>query len=147
MCESECVTAYQALKMKTVDAAYVHGLDALLGSIEAGKLADFTVLDANPLMVPSSKLREIKVRGTVVGGVKYKSEPLALKVPLPPPGLLGPLLWLFGATAKSGFARAVWMRLAALAGCPGQSEESETLCGFCAASSSSPQTSCFCRPA
>jgi len=121
MCPSECVTAYQALKMKTVDAAYVHGLDGLLGSIEAGKLADFTVLSANPLTLPSTELRKIQVWGTVVGGIKYKCEPLDLKVPKPPVGLYGPLLWLFGAVAESDCARGFWMRLAALAGCPGPS--------------------------
>lgn len=117
LCKDEAVTAYQALKMKTVDAAYVHGLDGLLGSIEAGKLADFTVLDRNPLTVPQHEIRSIKVWGTVVGGTKYPAKPQALKVPVPPPGLLGPLFWLFSQNAQGKFQRNFWGFLAKVAGC------------------------------
>ena len=62
--------ALAALRMKTVDAAYVLGLDALVGSIEPGKLADFTVLSASPLDVPVAELRGVRVLGTVLGAFK-----------------------------------------------------------------------------
>lgn len=117
LCESERVTVYQALKMKTVDAAYVHGLDGLLGTIEAGKFADFTILDKSPLDVPVHELRNIKVLGTVVGGKKYPAEPRNPEFPQPPPGLVGPLFWLMGMTATSQRVQGLWFRLAALAGC------------------------------
>ena len=39
---AERITVQEALRMKTSDAAHVIGLDALIGSIEAGKIADFT---------------------------------------------------------------------------------------------------------
>ena len=48
--------------------------DHELGSIEVGKLADFTVLDANPLTVDPMTVRDIGVWGTVVGGVPYEAE-------------------------------------------------------------------------
>lgn len=70
---AERVTRHQALRMVTVDAAYVLGMDHVLGSIEAGKLADFTVLDADPLALEAD-LRKISVWGTVVGGKKIPKD-------------------------------------------------------------------------
>jgi len=68
----ECVTPYEALRMVTVDAAYVVGLDDLIGSIEPGKLADFTVLEENPLNLGNGQaLKDIPIWGTVVGGKLY----------------------------------------------------------------------------
>eukprot|EP00756_Hemistasia_phaeocysticola_P003846 Hpha_TRINITY_DN12485_c0_g1::TRINITY_DN12485_c0_g1_i2::g.42764::m.42764 len=64
----ERVTVEQALKMKTVDAAFVLGMDHVIGSIEAGKYADFTVLEQDPFEVHPEALRDIPVWGTVVGG-------------------------------------------------------------------------------
>ena len=58
---AERVTAAEALRMKTIDAAAVLGLDGLIGSIEAGKLADFTVLDEDPLAVPAERIRDIRI--------------------------------------------------------------------------------------
>lgn len=65
---AERITAAQALRMITIDAAYTLGVDDSRGSIAAGKLADFTVLEEDPLAVPVEKLRDVKVWGTVVGG-------------------------------------------------------------------------------
>lgn len=58
----------QALRMITIDAAYVLGLDDKIGSIEPGKLADFTVLDQDPHQVKPAAIRDIPVWGTVLGG-------------------------------------------------------------------------------
>ena len=58
----------QALRMITVDAAYVLGLDHKVGSIEPGKLADFTVLEQDPHKVRPASIRDIPVWGTVLGG-------------------------------------------------------------------------------
>jgi predicted amidohydrolase YtcJ len=69
--EHEKISAYDALFAVTVDAAYQMHLDDELGSIECGKWADFTVLDASPLDVAPMAIKDIPVWGTVVGGVKY----------------------------------------------------------------------------
>ena len=61
----------QALRMITIDAAYVLGLDDKIGSIEPGKLADFTVLDQDPHQVKPAAIRNIPVWGTVLGGRVY----------------------------------------------------------------------------
>lgn len=67
----ERVTAEQALRMVTIDAAYVLGMDDRIGSIEPGKHADFTVLEANPLEVAPETIRDIGVWGTVFNGEKF----------------------------------------------------------------------------
>ena len=70
--ESERITVPQALHAVTLGAAYLLGQDDKKGSIEAGKLADFTILDRNPLDVTSpDELRDIKVLGTVMGGEAF----------------------------------------------------------------------------
>jgi predicted amidohydrolase YtcJ len=69
----ERVPACDALRAVTVDAAYQLRLDHEIGSIECGKRADFTVLDASPLDVAPMAIRDIPVWGTVVGGVKYEA--------------------------------------------------------------------------
>ena len=65
---AEAVTPEQAMKMITIDAAYVIGLESKVGSIEPGKYADFTVLAADPVTVPKEKIKDVPVIGTVLGG-------------------------------------------------------------------------------
>ena len=70
--EGERISVPQALHAVTLGAAYLLGQDDKKGSIEAGKLADFTVLDRNPLEVASpDELKDIKVLGTVMGGKAF----------------------------------------------------------------------------
>ncbi len=57
-----------ALKAVTSGAAYSLRLEDEVGSIEPGKLANFTVLEKNPLTVPAEKIKDIKVWGTVQEG-------------------------------------------------------------------------------
>ena len=54
--------------MVTVDAAYTLGQEDNLGSIETGKLADFTVLDADPQEVNAMTIKDIGVVATILGG-------------------------------------------------------------------------------
>jgi predicted amidohydrolase YtcJ len=70
---AERVSVEQALRMVTIDAAYTLGVEDKVGSIAAGKFADFAVLEQNPHEVPSEKIREIPIWGTVVGGKVFPS--------------------------------------------------------------------------
>ena len=65
---AEAITAEQALRAVTIDAAWHLFADHLVGSIEPGKYADFTVLERNPLEVPPEELDRIDVLGTWSGG-------------------------------------------------------------------------------
>ena len=69
----ERVTAEQALRMVTIDAAYVLEMDDRIGSIEPGKHADFTVLESDPLEVDPLTIRDIGVWGTVFAGDKFSA--------------------------------------------------------------------------
>jgi predicted amidohydrolase YtcJ len=70
--EGERISVPQALHAVTLGAAYLLGQDDKKGSIMAGKLADFTILDRNPLEVASpDALKDIKVLGTVMGGKAF----------------------------------------------------------------------------
>jgi predicted amidohydrolase YtcJ len=65
---SNALTPYDALEAVTLDAARVLGLDAEIGSIEAGKRADFTILDTDPLETPGADWSGIGIWGVVLGG-------------------------------------------------------------------------------
>ena len=67
---SEKLTATQALRAITLDAAWSLGLEGEIGSIEVGKRADFTVLGANPLTTTAEDWPKIAVWGVVLDGVK-----------------------------------------------------------------------------
>ncbi|MEQ9639581.1 MAG: amidohydrolase [Alphaproteobacteria bacterium] len=65
----ERIGVERALRAITIDAAHILRRDHEIGSIEAGKLADFTVLADDPFEVAPEKLRDVAVLGTVLGGV------------------------------------------------------------------------------
>jgi predicted amidohydrolase YtcJ len=65
----ERISVQTAMKAITIDAAFQLKLDHELGSIEAGKYADFAVLEQDPFEVDPMTLKDIKVWGTVLGGV------------------------------------------------------------------------------
>jgi predicted amidohydrolase YtcJ len=64
----ERITVDEALRMYTVNAAYASFEEKLKGSIEAGKLADFTVLSKDPQTVPPNEIENIAVEMTIVSG-------------------------------------------------------------------------------
>ncbi|WP_420623699.1 amidohydrolase [Candidatus Poriferisodalis sp.] len=68
MAPGERISVDRALRAITIDAAHVLARDDRLGSIEAGKLADFTVLDDDPYEIDPMALRDIAVYDTVLGG-------------------------------------------------------------------------------
>ena len=68
MCEEERITPQQGLEAITINAARVLGLDHEIGSIRAGKKADFTVLQENPLEIDPLKIKDIEIKATVFEG-------------------------------------------------------------------------------
>lgn len=62
------VSPLVALKAQTIWAAYQHFEEKTKGSIEVGKLADFVVLDQNPLTIDPLKIAGIKVVETIKEG-------------------------------------------------------------------------------
>lgn len=62
------ITAAEAIRMYTLDAAYAQFEDSVKGSISVGKRADMLVLSENPASVPPEKIREIRVEQTICGG-------------------------------------------------------------------------------
>lgn len=67
----EALSLEQAMRSITIDAAWTLRLDHEIGSIVAGKKADFTVLDENPFEVSPDHVKDIKVWGTVFEGTIY----------------------------------------------------------------------------
>ncbi|WP_233270506.1 amidohydrolase [Chachezhania sediminis] len=66
--EAEKITVAEALQAITLGAAFTMKMDHLIGSIEAGKRADFAVLDEDPYKVAPEALKDVPVWGTVQGG-------------------------------------------------------------------------------
>ena len=60
-----------ALRAVTLEAARSLGMEHEIGSIEVGKKADFTVLEADPTAVPLAELRDVPLWGTVFEGRSF----------------------------------------------------------------------------
>jgi hypothetical protein len=71
----QALTVDEALRACTADAAASYHADDRLGTLEAGKLADVVVLDADPFSMAPERLGEIAVGLTVLGGeVVYRAD-------------------------------------------------------------------------
>lgn len=73
--KSQSVSRIDALKGFTIDAAYSAFQEDLLGSIEAGKKADFIVIDKDYFEVDNAEIRNIKVLQTFVNGEQVYQQP------------------------------------------------------------------------
>ena len=73
---------FAALKAATIEAAHILGVDPYLGSIEPGKLADFVILDGDPLAEIGDLLN---VASVVRDGNYYTLEELLVGPPVPSP--------------------------------------------------------------
>ncbi|HCN50845.1 MAG TPA: amidohydrolase [Chryseobacterium sp.] len=72
---NERITPLEALKAITINGAYQLQEENRKGSIKAGKLADFVILDQNPLTINPENLRSIKVLETIKeGNTVYKRD-------------------------------------------------------------------------
>ncbi|MEC8618711.1 MAG: amidohydrolase [Pseudomonadota bacterium] len=65
---AEKLTQQQALEAITINAAHTIGMADITGSLRAGKRADFTVLDDDPLNCDPMALRDIGIHATVFEG-------------------------------------------------------------------------------
>jgi predicted amidohydrolase YtcJ len=69
------MTRDQALKSYTIWAAQGAFMETDKGSIEVGKLADFTVFDKDIMTIPEDDILNTKVQMTIVGGhIKYQAD-------------------------------------------------------------------------
>ncbi len=64
----ERISLDAAMRAITIDAAWVMGWEDQIGSIRAGKKADFAVLDSDPYQVGVKELKNVRVWGTVFEG-------------------------------------------------------------------------------
>ena len=64
----QAVSREQALRMFTINAAYAAFEESDKGSIDVGKLADFTVLSADIMKIPAPEILKTRCEMTVIGG-------------------------------------------------------------------------------
>jgi predicted amidohydrolase YtcJ len=65
-----------ALQMSTINNAFLAFEENDKGTLEPGKLADLTILSADPYHVDPTELKDIPIRTTIVGGEIVWSEGL-----------------------------------------------------------------------
>ena len=68
LAEQEAISLHAALKAYTLGGAYAQYEENNLGSIEAGKYADFIVTNQNPFEISPTDIHKTQVLSTVVGG-------------------------------------------------------------------------------
>ena len=64
----QAVSREQALKMFTIWPAFASFEEKDKGSIEPGKLADFTVLSADIMKIPAAEILKTRCEMTIIGG-------------------------------------------------------------------------------
>lgn len=64
----ERISLDKAMRAITIEAAQVIGMDHMVGSVAAGKKADFAVLDRDPFRVGVAGLRSIRIAGVIYEG-------------------------------------------------------------------------------
>ena len=62
------MTREEALKSYTLWPAYGAFMEDLVGSVEVGKLADFTILDQDIMTIPEEDILKTSVKMTIIGG-------------------------------------------------------------------------------
>lgn len=66
--EDQRISVYEALQAVTIHAAYAYDEEQTKGSIKVGKIADFVILDQNPLTVDKMDIKNIQVLETIKEG-------------------------------------------------------------------------------
>jgi predicted amidohydrolase YtcJ len=65
----QSLSAAQAVRAFTIDAAYAQFEEQIKGSLSVGKKADLVVLSANPVRAEPEHITEIRVKRTICGGI------------------------------------------------------------------------------
>ena len=65
---SEALSREQAIRLYTINNAYLNREEKEKGSLEVGKLGDLIVIDRDVLTCPADDVKDTKVLLTVVGG-------------------------------------------------------------------------------
>ena len=71
----QALTREQAIRLYTINNAFLTFEEAQKGSLEPGKLADFIVLDRDILTCPVEGVKDIKVEATYLGGARVYVRP------------------------------------------------------------------------
>jgi predicted amidohydrolase YtcJ len=62
------VTREEAIRMYTVNGAYLTFEEDLKGNLEPGKLADIVIIDRDIMSCPEDDIKDTKVLRTILGG-------------------------------------------------------------------------------
>jgi predicted amidohydrolase YtcJ len=81
--EAERIAVPDALRAITLGAAYTLHMDGEIGSLAVGKRADIAVLADDPLAIAPEALKDVRVVGTMQGGVPFDA-PRAMPARSPP---------------------------------------------------------------
>ena len=102
MSPDERLTLTQAQRGVTIDAAWALRMEHEVGSIVAGKLADFCVLEDDPFELGADGLKDVRVAGTVFEGPPHR-------LPKPAPSSIASLALVHADTLaqRKGTARAI----------------------------------------
>lgn len=71
---AESISVPDALRLHTANCAKLSFDESTRGTLTEGKLADFAVLDKNPLTTPANKLNTIKTQALYLRGEKYEDQ-------------------------------------------------------------------------
>ena len=66
--QSECISVLEAIRCYTLNGAYASFEEDIKGSVEIGKLADFTIISDDILTYPKERINELMVDMTVIDG-------------------------------------------------------------------------------
>lgn len=72
---SQRISVDAALRAITIEAAYSWQKEAWIGSIQPGKIANFTILEQDPYKVDPMKLKDIPIWGTIFEGRVFPITP------------------------------------------------------------------------
>ena len=70
----EAVSIQEAIRLYTYNPTFLSWDEHKKGSLEAGKFADFIILDSDPLTIPPEQLLTLKVDKTFIGGKQVYPE-------------------------------------------------------------------------